>query len=281
MYIKNGRIDRLLFYAQISHTAFIDDIVFVNNIVETLDCKFIGSIKNDLADCYVLLTNNNELIFSFRGSDSFHDLLQNFKLQPIKLFKNNKIIDKNDLYFHSGYYNLYCSIADDIIKYIQEYKKQYKKITFVGYSLGGSLAVLATYHIYNYLQMVNIEFNNIDCVIFGTPGMANKNFRNIFTKIVPRSISVHNIDDITSYLPSVFYEIPCKYKIFLTSPSSSSTSEIIYHKNENKSSLLPKSALYHKYIVNHSIRMYVNNLTNIKERFHSFKINNKLKINVF
>jgi len=158
-----------------------------------------------------------EMISSKIGEDKFMTYCQNKKLNnpfrktiiknylrsPLKQdrinyyeFKRNKI----KYYLHTGFVELYNTIAPQLTKQLKRVMETDKKIVFVGYSFGSVLARLA-YLVYFLKNPENLD--KIECYAFSTPNIGNKFFEKYFEllhrKEKNRRLFIINCDDDCMY----------------------------------------------------------------------------------
>jgi predicted lipase len=135
---------------------------------------------NELYQTHVNILNiNNTLYICFRGTSSLRDWKINLDSRLIQQNKNDDIFK-----VHKGFYTQYNSIKNIITSYIvQNYT--YNNIVICGHSLGGALATICAFDLYD-----NIYNNNITCVTFGSPRVGDKNFVRLYNKY---NINTHRI----------------------------------------------------------------------------------------
>lgn len=177
---------------------------------------------------------NNELLLTM-SSESFDKLcvkeymksLEDDDRQVLKIFNNIKYKSMNDITddiyknfdftidtindifnkfkskmkVHGGFLTQYISIYKDLNRLIDSYTKdkRFKKITFVGHSLGSNLARLS----YIFQSIRHPEYKSFSCFIAGVPKLGDKFFRQFITEAgLSKNIYIMNIkDDIVSQLP--------------------------------------------------------------------------------
>lgn len=172
-----------------------DKLSNVNKCLENKEL-FLSSDK----DCQVYCCDNKGYItIVFRGTDSIMDVcaeLNSLKTK-FKLFN----IDKNLPYVHSGIYEQFKSVMDDLITWIcnRHKKNNVVSITLTGHSLGGALATLCS--VYFGYFFYNVKIN---CITFGSPRVGDKRFGFYYRRIINISKRfVNNKDPITT-IPPIF-----------------------------------------------------------------------------
>lgn len=97
--------------------------------------------KNNI--CCLFIYCNNFIFIIFRGTDNFTNIKDDLDIfeKDIFLFdKNNKEKTGN---LHSGFYNIYDKFEPTLIRLINSYKNNVKKVLILGHSLGGALTNIA------------------------------------------------------------------------------------------------------------------------------------------
>ena len=153
-------------------------------------------------DCQVYTCKyNDSLVFAFRGTESFRDVLSD-----LNIFRSNLAIPRTQLTcnpkVHSGFLTQFDTVKDEINTEIQVYREESNNdntLIFTGHSLGGALATIAT--VYYGLQYPDM---NINCITFGSPRVGNKDFVNLFNNRVNISQRFVNEDDPVPMGPTPF-----------------------------------------------------------------------------
>lgn len=111
---------------------------------------------------------NGILYISFQGTNGKQDILDDLTFKKINLGNKVKI--------HSGFYKQWKIIEPFIIEKI----KNYNKIIFTGQSLGGALAVIASYE----MKLFYSVKKSIGCVSFACPKVGNNFFVKRFNALL-------------------------------------------------------------------------------------------------
>ena len=165
-------------------------------------------IEGDLSHDHSIIQNDcqvysckyyKSLVFAFRGTESFRDVLSD-----LNLFRSELEIPGNHLtsifsfnfnrpLVHSGFLTQFNTVKDEINQDIIEYRKDPdgdNHLIFTGHSLGGALATIASvYYGSLYPDM------SISCITFGSPRVGNRDFAKIFNSNITESHRFVNEDD--------------------------------------------------------------------------------------
>tara|TARA_Y100000389_G_scaffold186336_1_gene206593 strand:- start:51 stop:773 length:723 start_codon:yes stop_codon:yes gene_type:complete len=156
----------------------IDSVTFIEN-------------KHTDAQCYIM--NSDKTIYiCFRGTSSFKDAITD-----LKTFQKTFIRD--GVKVHRGFYKQFSSIEEQITNYIKsiiDYDVKLWKFCFIGHSLGGGLATLASVYYKN-----KYSYFDIECITFGSPRVGNKKFASLYKEYVHSSYRIVNHKDPIQYVP--------------------------------------------------------------------------------
>lgn len=136
---------------------------------------------------------DNTLIISFRGTDSFKDILININVDRELLNLDEVPYTRKGL-VHQGFQESYRTVHDQIQDIISNHDGP---TIFVGHSLGGamsSIGALTSCLINPYLE--------VKCVTFGSPRVFNSTLAQTFNSSVDNSVRVVNSDDPIPMLPT-------------------------------------------------------------------------------
>ena len=141
-------------------------------------------------------TSTNGLLFVFRGTKEAKDVVTDF-LACKRDFKH--VADKYDgLRVHKGFLKAWNIIRKDVYDWID--KKRPKRVTFIGHSLGGAIATLASVDVRS-----NTKITDINCATFGSPLVGNTAFKDVFNQIVNKKVRVVNAADPMTVVPPLRY----------------------------------------------------------------------------
>lgn len=135
----------------------------------TLIHQFTGdnSLQTLTVTGYIAIDHKKELIYlSLRGTRSFSDLLTDIdSLQiPINhICLNCKI--------HKGFFETFDNTLLKIDEYLIQLTNNYPqyRMLIMGHSLGGAIATLISYHVYD-----KLKFTNFKCITMGQPTLGNE-----------------------------------------------------------------------------------------------------------
>jgi hypothetical protein len=160
--------------------AFLSHHVYYKHVFESIQpFEPIALVGGKCLLC--LDEQKSTLYIVFSGSNSVENFLANLKIAPIPFEEFGNV--------HTGYYDMYSLLRKQIINFILAKQKSINKIIVTGHSAGGSAAVLAGLDAALYVE-------DVLCVTFGSPVMADEAFIESYNKIVPNTIRVYNSEDI-------------------------------------------------------------------------------------
>lgn len=154
-----------------------------------------------------LFSNKNILYVVFRGTSSLFDIKTDLNV----FISTNKWAQVHKGFFKQ-YNAIYLKLHQEILNWISIHENEIDTIIFTGHSLGGALALLASYDIKTILH----KNYNIKCYSFGAPRIGNQSFIKELEKKDIEIWRVCNIEDIVPLLPISFRFTHCdKNTLFL------------------------------------------------------------------
>lgn len=142
-------------------------------------------VKNN--DYCVVSEDAKSIVITFRGTDDFGDMLDNFKIRWDQILKGKlpKISIKHIIYgdVHKGFLDAWNTILPDVIKFTKQGILEGKEIITCGHSKGGALALLCAIYI------SATTGKNVQAFTFGCPKVGKKSFARRFGK---KSKITHN-----------------------------------------------------------------------------------------
>lgn len=150
------------------------------------------AVEGGLDVQYYLRKHNDELLVTFRGSDSYTDWITNFLFYKQTIPYGNI---SSKIRVHAGFLKAYkaSDVRNRILGSIPE-TVNYIRVT--GHSLGAALATLCA---------VDIQYNfpnkNIEVILFGSPRIGNKAFKLSYNKRLPKTVRVENGNDLVTKIP--------------------------------------------------------------------------------
>ncbi|MCY3412758.1 MAG: lipase family protein [Candidatus Heimdallarchaeota archaeon] len=134
-------------------------------------------------------------VLSFRGTDSFKNVLTDLKIArekyPTRRFWFRKYRT------HKGFAEAYQNIRDQIKDVVEEHVDKKDKILVTGHSLGGALATITGQDLKRTMKFKN----EVISYTFGSPMVGNKHFSRMYNKKVKHSFRVVNDGDIVPQAP--------------------------------------------------------------------------------
>jgi hypothetical protein len=151
-------------------------------------------VKVLVAECLVIQTSTGD-IFVFKSSDSREDWDDNYKFFPIKVHMDSPsccfVCGTSTI--HTGFNKQFMFLKDELEKL-----KTNTSAIYTGFSLGGALATLSSYH---------LDYKSRELVTFGCPKVGNKEFVSELQKLVKRNERwVYKKDYVTRLPPGKYYQ---------------------------------------------------------------------------
>lgn len=199
--------DALVKYAVFARMAYSDtqDPNFMRRL-GIRDASFFHShAPNAQAWCFRL---QDELIISYRGSDSLHDIVPNVKiaLVPFRTSEKQHSLMEPLGNVHLGYWEYSYSLQREVHDYIcSAHMPDTPSITFVGHSLGGCVSFLALDYVFSKHYTRNLHKPHVKVFTYGSPPMVDKQFARTFKKYVPHATRVVHEDDVVPKVPLPFH----------------------------------------------------------------------------
>lgn len=133
---------------------------------------FIDDEETDLQVGITISETKKRICVVFRGSESITDWYYDLMI--------SKILIKDNIYVHSGFYkqleNKYEKIKDKILELLKKDETVNYEIIITGHSLGGALCTL-----FGYLLSKEIK-ENIQVISFASPRVGNQGFKDDFNQ---------------------------------------------------------------------------------------------------
>jgi hypothetical protein len=166
-------------------------------------------IKKSGIEVYVLRPvgdkKGSTMTVAFKGSTTWKDIRRFLRLSPERFaFKDANVC------IHSGVLRMFEDIESELTMAIPRTLAP-NKVTFVGHSMGGSLAMLASAY-YGDMCAGNLKTK---CHIFGAPRMGDAAFHNWRARYVEQHLSVINVNDLIASVPFGFGYEPNPHPIVL------------------------------------------------------------------
>jgi predicted lipase len=125
----------------------------------------------------------DKLIFCFAGSNDLKDWISNFEFLPL---------DEGDT-IHKGFYDSWSKFKDEVTVVVCSHTQL--PILCTGHSRGAALATLCARHIAKNLK------TPCKSVVFGSPNLGNKKYRDEFELLPIDATKVINGYDVVTYTP--------------------------------------------------------------------------------
>ena len=134
---------------------------------------------------------NQRLIVAFRGTEFFHDWLDDFDFVPAPYAP---VLGRGTV--HEGFQLVYLAVRDNLIALLNKYSAGYSQILITGHSLGGALCPLAT------LDLLNVN-QNLSPIVYtwAEPRVGHDDFVTFFNTHVNICYRIVNVWDVVPHLP--------------------------------------------------------------------------------
>jgi len=137
--------------------------------------------------------NNQEIVLSFRGTNSFTNFITD-----IAFWKNKApFAGLSGAYVATGFYQAYASLRSQVIPAVQKLIRQFPdyQLVITGHSLGGAMGTMAALELSVRYQLSPMVFT------YGSPRVGNSVFSHNFNKYVESSQRMTNGADSVPHLP--------------------------------------------------------------------------------
>lgn len=169
--------------------------------------QFTNYLRLDIKDNQTLLvhkTTTDNIYVIFRGSDAINDFLADINIFQTKLVLpyEGQMDSASKVKVHSGFLSYWKIVRTQVLEELLNlhYQNPGANFIFLGHSLGGALAQLASLD-FQFQHQDKVIPPKITCVTFGTPRVGNSDFVVSRDKRVPRTLNLVNQDDLVFYQP--------------------------------------------------------------------------------
>lgn len=135
----------------------------------------------------LFVEEQNDIYIAFRGSNNINDFKDVFTVLPRKETRGN---------VHSGFFNQYTSIQNEIDDLLGNPLRNGKEIYFVGHSLGGAAAMAAAVK-----TKENLPSTRVHCYTFGSPSTGDRDYIEHASSTLDNLVSVELTTDIVPNIP--------------------------------------------------------------------------------
>lgn len=198
----NDKLDSKIIFID---TNYIHDPDFDENTCTSCNsCGYCCGGRTD-AQMLMLRTKDDNLIFSFRGSESLTDIgidMTTCKTEFSCLKNMEKANFTNDTipHIHKGFYSQFNDLNSIIVNFIIKNKdKPINKLIFCGHSLGGALAVIAA----SAFSLMYKDIYPVMCFSTGAPLVGDQNFCDFYNEFVNESYNLIYRYDPAPHMPLI------------------------------------------------------------------------------
>lgn len=140
------------------------------------------------AEAVLYMPSPRRLFVSFRGTCTLDDLAHVLDVR-------HKELHARGMHVHRGFYKKFMSLEEQITKEMDEHPSL-EEVIFTGHSMGGSLALIASYHYHQKHRNKKIR-----CHTFGAPQTGNPTFFRYLSRNVNELLCVRLKNDIVPNIP--------------------------------------------------------------------------------
>lgn len=146
--------------------------------------------------------NGDKILVVFRGTDDHHDIRIDVNILHRRLVLPYEGMEDSPVRVHSGFITGWKRVRDEVIPYLLfKYEEtSLNHFIFVGHSLGGALAQLASLDFQYHMGKLDYPVK-IACVTFGAPRVGNAAFKVSRDARVPDTLNLVNENDPIFYQP--------------------------------------------------------------------------------
>ncbi|KAI6171179.1 Lipase-3 domain-containing protein [Aphelenchoides bicaudatus] len=165
-------------------------------------CEAEGT-KDECAGFTAVSHDEKAIIVSFRGTNTFLELVTEVNHVVLKNKQNSPIGGKVAFYFYSVFSQLWeAGLGKDADLLLKQYKDY--EIWVTGHSLGGAVASIAATWMLN--EYDDIDADRIKLVTFGQPRTGDTDYALAHNLKLPRSYRVTHKRDIVPHTPPEYFE---------------------------------------------------------------------------
>lgn len=163
------------------------------DVAKSVDKEVISADFYDINDTqFYVIELPQRIVISFRGTSTLGDAADDARAYLVKL-------DSLDCKIHKGFNDQFKDAIEPISMHMRRYPPS-KEIFFVGHSLGGALATVASVYFVH-----KFSLQNVFVCTFGSPKVGDSKFAKMFSSSVKSSSRYVNQDDIVTYHPFFFF----------------------------------------------------------------------------
>ena len=173
-------------------------------LAREVDSTIISAQYHDINDTqFYVLEFPTKTVVSFRGTSTIGDAADDVRAYLVKF-------DDFECKIHKGFNDQFKDSIPTLTKALSHYRgyRNQRDIFFVGHSLGGALATVASVY---FAKKFNLK---VHVCTFGSPKVGDQKFVQLFSDSVATSCRYVNQDDIVTYAPWFwFYHVHGEIKL--------------------------------------------------------------------
>jgi len=173
--------------------AYLTPKTTATELAKNVDSAVISASYYDIDDTqFYIVELPEKTIVTFRGTSTVGDAADDARAYLINFHDFGCKI-------HKGFNDQFKDSIDPLTLHLRELKRD-RDIYFIGHSLGGALATVASLYFTKKYSFINIHVHT-----YGSPRVGDYNFAKLFNASVKSSKRYVNQNDIVTYAPWFFF----------------------------------------------------------------------------
>lgn len=149
--------------------------------------------------------DSSTVFIMFRGTDSMDDIIKDVNIFQRKFVLPYEGMEDSKIRVHSGFIKAWKTVREYVIQYLlfkyeENPEMPIEGFIFIGHSLGGAIAQLASLDLKFHMGQLDYPIE-VSCVTFGAPRVGNGEFKRSRDERVPQTLNVVNDDDPVFFQP--------------------------------------------------------------------------------
>eukprot|EP00242_Pyramimonas_sp_CCMP2087_P017094 CAMPEP_0198223192 /NCGR_PEP_ID=MMETSP1445-20131203/91456_1 /TAXON_ID=36898 /ORGANISM="Pyramimonas sp., Strain CCMP2087" /LENGTH=457 /DNA_ID=CAMNT_0043901951 /DNA_START=246 /DNA_END=1617 /DNA_ORIENTATION=+ len=193
--VESVRVLELLMFAELAKLAYSDtaskaDVRTIWNLWNDDEVQRVFRLKADRPHGFALaVVTTRSIVFSFRGTDSYDNVITDLSVVPTPWNLSNSKVDPNQKLVHGGFLTLYAALREQLIQILADHltsaHRQQRTVQITGHSLGGALATLAAVDTASLCDAyAHLRPGNIRLYTFGAPRVVKSEFATTYHNLL-------------------------------------------------------------------------------------------------